>query len=66
MFADIRSWSPIETVNWGMLSPTNPFRFYSPGYLYLRWCAHYIRLVSHTKTEVSCSDCGQALAIAAH
>jgi hypothetical protein len=54
---------PIETVDWGTLSPTYPFRFNGPGYLYCRWCTHYIRLVRHTKTEVRCSDCGQALAL---
>jgi len=55
---------PIETVNWGKLSPTYPFRFNGPGYLYCRWCTHYIRLVCYTKTGVSCSNCGQALALA--
>ena len=64
MLADTLAWSPIETVNWGTLSPTYPFRFNGPGYLYCRWCTHYIRLVRHTKTEVRCSDCGQALALA--
>ena len=64
MFADILSWSPIETVNWGTLAPTYPFRFNGSGYLYCRWCTHYIRLVRHTQTGVSCSDCGQALALA--
>ena len=54
---------PIETVDWGTLSPTYPFRFNGPGYLYCRWCTHYIRLVRHIKSEVQCSDCGQALAL---
>ena len=64
MLADTRAWSPIETVNWGTLSPTYPFRFNGPGYLYCRWCTHYIRLVCRTQTGVNCSDCGQALALA--
>lgn len=63
MFADSHSWSPVETVPWGTLSPTYPFRFNGPGYLYCRWCAHYIRLVCCNKTGVSCSDCGKVLAI---
>jgi hypothetical protein len=66
MLADTRSWSPIETVNWGTLSPTYPFRFNGPGYLYCMWCTHFIRLVCRTKTGVSCSDCGQALGVCAN
>ena len=65
MLADTRFWSPIETVNWGSLSPTYPFRFNGPGYVYCRWCTHYIRLVCRTETDVRCSDCGQALALTA-
>jgi hypothetical protein len=64
MLADTLSWFPIETVNWGALSPTYPFRFNGPGYLYCMWCTHFIRLVCRTKTGVSCSGCGQALALA--
>jgi hypothetical protein len=55
---------PIEAVDWGTLAPTYPFRFNGPGYLYCSWCTHFIRLVSRTKAGVSCSDCGQALAMA--
>ena len=65
MLTDTHTRAPIEMVNWGTLSPTYPFRFNGPGYLYCRWCAHYIRLVCRTKTGVSCADCGQALALAA-
>jgi hypothetical protein len=54
---------PIETVDCGTLAPTYPDGFNGPGYLYCSWCAHYIRLVCHTKTGVSCSDCGQVLNI---
>jgi hypothetical protein len=32
---------PIETVDWGTLSPTYPFRFNGPGYLYCLGCARY-------------------------
>ena len=63
MHADMYLKLPIETVDWEKLDPTYPFRFNGPGYLYCRWCTHYIRLVCHTKTGVSCSDCGQALAL---
>jgi len=55
---------PIETVDWGTLVPTYPFRFNGPGYLYCRWCTHYVRLVCRTKTGVSCMDGGHALALA--
>jgi hypothetical protein len=41
MLADTRSWSPIENVNWGTLSPTYFFRFNGPGYLYCLGCARY-------------------------
>lgn len=64
MLSDTYLKLPIETVDWEKLDPTYPFRFNGPGYLYCRWCTHYIRLVCHTKTGVSCSDCGQALASA--
>ncbi len=63
MFADTSSWSPIETGNWGTLSPKYFFRFKGPGYLYCMGCARSIRLVCRTKTEVRCLDCGQALAV---
>jgi len=66
MFADTRSWSPIETVNWGALSPTYPFRFNGPGYLYCRWCAHFIRLVSVSKAGAQCSDCRRDVAVSVH
>jgi len=56
---------PIETIGCEILAPTYPDGFNGPGYLYCSWCAHYIRLVCRTKTRVSCSDCGQALAVAA-
>lgn len=62
MVPDTPSWAPIEAVNWGTLAPTYPFRFNGPGYLYCRWCTHYIRMVSQTETGVRCSDCGQTLA----
>ena len=55
---------PIETVDWGTLAPTDPFRFNGPGYLHCSWCGHDIRLVCRTKAGVRCSDCGQALALA--
>ena len=64
MLIDTRAWSYIETVHWGNLAPTYPFRFNGPGYLYCRWCTHYIRVVCRTQAGVSCSDCGQALALA--
>lgn len=53
---------PIETVNWHALLPTYPFRFYGQGYLYCVRCQHYIRLVSVSNKEVSCSDCTKVLA----
>ena len=63
MLADTRSWSLIETGNWGTLSPTYFFRFNGPGYLYCMGCARSIRLVCRTKTGVRCLDCGQSLAV---
>jgi hypothetical protein len=64
MLADTRSWSPIETGNWGTLSPTYFYRFNGPGYLYCTGCVRDIRLVCRTKDGVRCMDCGQALAVA--
>jgi len=64
MHADTFLNLPIETVDWGPLAPTYPFRFNGPGYLYCSWCTHFIRLVCRTKAGLSCSDCGQALALA--
>lgn len=58
------SWCPVEAVNWGKLSPTYPFRFNGPGYLYCMWCAHYIRLVAVSKEGAKCSDCHRDLAVA--
>jgi len=62
MLTETLSWTPIETVNWGTLAPTYPFRFNGPGYLYCRWCTHYIRMVWQMQTGVRCSECGHALA----
>jgi hypothetical protein len=56
MLADTFLNLPIETVNCGTLAPTYPDGFNGPGYLYCNWCAHYIRLVCQTKSEVRCSD----------
>ena len=64
MLAETRSWSPIETDNWGTLSPTYFYRFNGPGSLYCMGCAHNIQLVCRNKTGVRCLDCGQALAVA--
>jgi len=55
---------PIESVDCGTLAPTYPYGVNGQGYLFCGRCAHYIRLVYQTKTGVSCSDCGQALALA--
>jgi len=63
MRADIFLNLPIETVDCGTLAPTYPYGDNGQGYLYCRWCAHYIRLVCGTKTGVRCSDCGQVLAM---
>jgi hypothetical protein len=55
----------IETVDCETLAPTYPYGVSGQGYLSCLWCAHSIRLVCRTKTGVRCSDCGQALALAA-
>ncbi len=55
---------PIETVDHEAFAPIYPFRFNGPGDLYCGWCLHDLRLVSRTKTGVSCADCGQNLDIA--
>ena len=63
MFSATSMSLPVETVDWSSLLPTYPYRFKGPAYLYCVWCEHFIRLVRRTKTEVRCSDCGQALAL---
>ena len=63
MLADTFLNLPIETVDCGPLAPTYSDGFNGAGYLYCSWCTHFIRLVCRTKTGVSCSDCGQALAL---
>ena len=64
MLADTFLRLPIETGDYGPFPSTDPFRFNGPGALYCGWCLHDIRLVSRTKTGVSCADCGQHLDIA--
>jgi hypothetical protein len=64
MLADTFLNLPFETVDCGPLALTYPYGLNGPGYLYCSWCGHDIRLVCHTKTGVSCSDCGQAIALA--
>ena len=54
---------PIETVNWGNLMPTYPYRYNGPGYLYCVQCEHFIRLVIVSDKQVFCSDCTRVLAI---
>jgi len=56
---------PTESMDCETLAPPYPFRSNVSGYLYCGWCLHDIRLVSRTKTGVSCADCGQNLDIAA-
>ena len=63
MFSDNFLNLPIETIDCGPLAPTYPHGFEGPGYLYCMWCSHFIRLVSVTKTGVTCSDCGQDLTV---
>ena len=55
---------PIETVDSVPLDSTDDFQVTGPGALYCGWCLHDIRLVSRTKTGVTCADCGQYLDIA--
>jgi hypothetical protein len=64
MLADTFLNLPIETVDCGPLAPNYSDGFDGAGYLYCSWCTHFIRLVCRTKAGVSCSDCGQALALA--
>ena len=64
MLADTFLNLPIETVDCGPLASTYSDGFDGAGYLYCSWCTHFIRLVCRTKAGVSCSDCGQALALA--
>ena len=55
---------PIDTVDSMSFLSTGSFGGNWPGVLFCGWCLHDIRLVSRTKTGVSCADCGQHLDIA--
>lgn len=62
MLSQTSSLFPIESVKWDTLSPTYPYRFNGPGYLYCVCCQHFIRLVSFSNEKVCCSDCTKVLA----
>jgi hypothetical protein len=57
---------PVETVNWNRLSPTYPFRFNGPAYLYCVWCEHFIRQVRPSNVGLQCSDCKKVLAVSSN
>lgn len=57
---------PIETINWGKLSPTYPYRFNGPAYLYCVGCVHFIRMIQFSNEGVTCSECKRVLAISMH
>ena len=63
MFSETSKTLPVETVDWNRLSPTYPFRFKGPAYLYCVWCEHFIRRVRPSSADLTCSDCGEVLAI---
>ena len=63
MLADRFLNIPIESIEDETLAPPFSYGSTGQGTLYCRWCGHTIRLVSSTKAGVSCSDCGQALAL---
>ena len=63
MFSDTTLNLPFELVDWEAFTPIYPNGSDGRGYLYCTWCSHFIRLVSRTKTDVRCSDCGQTLAV---
>ena len=63
MFSETSMSLLVETVDWNRLSPTYPYRFKGPAYLYCVWCEHFIRLVRPSNAGLTCSDCGEVLAI---
>ncbi len=54
---------PVEAINWGKLSPTYPYRFNGPAYLYCVACLHFICLARFSKRELSYLECGRVMAL---
>ena len=54
---------PVETIDWGKLLPTYPYRFNGPGYLYCVECESFVRLISVSNSGFRCSNCGRVLAV---
>jgi hypothetical protein len=63
MFSETSMSLPVETVDWNKLSPTYPYRFKGPAYLYCVWCEHFIGRVRPSNAGLKCSDCGEVLAV---
>lgn len=61
MITEVSLNVPVEAINWGNLSPTYPYRFNGPAYLYCVTCLHFICVARFSKSRLSCLECGRVL-----
>ncbi len=64
MHSDTSLMPSMESIDRDTHTLTSPMRFNDSGDLYCGWCLNVLRFVCHTKTGVSCADCGQGIDIA--
>ncbi len=54
---------PVDAINWGELSPTYPYRFNGPAYLYCVACRHFICRARFSNRQLSCLECHRVMAL---
>ena len=54
---------PVDAINWGKVSPTYPYRFNGPAYLYCVACLHFICVTRFSSRRLKCLECGGAIGL---